>query len=146
MKKFVSLILAAVLLVAACSVNTLAAVPETVEPRASEYLNAYSATLTTGTKKGEVVLTFYVSSGRTDITKIGINNIVVYRSNGTRVRSIGGTYENGLLKANVGSYGGSYSVILTTNTSYYMEVTFVAGNSSGVDTRTFTTGTAYSHS
>ena len=145
MKRIIAIILVAALLVAAYSADIFATDAEAAGPRSSTYISGYSATLSTGTQKGEVVLTFFISSGRTDLTKIGINNIVVYRENGTKVRSVGGSFENGLLKANARSYTSSYSLILTTGESYYMVITFVAGNASGVETRTFTTNVASPH-
>ncbi len=145
MKRIIATILLAAFLVAAYSADIFATDTEAAEPRSSAYISGCSATLSTGTQKGEVVLNFFINSSRTDLTKIGINNIVVYRENGTKVRSVGGSFENGLLKANARSYTSSYSLILTTSESYYMVITFVAGNASGVETRTFTTNVASPH-
>lgn len=145
MKRVLSFVLVAVIFISAFGTDAFAAMPETVEPMASAYISSYVASLATGTRKGEVVLTFYIDSPRMDLTKIGINNIVVYNENGTKVRSVGGTFDNGLLASGGRSYGASFSLILPTNVNYYMVVTFVAGNSTGVDTRNFTTNVAASH-
>lgn len=145
MKRILSFGIAVILLLTICAANSLAAMPETAETNANTYLSSYSATLVTGNKPGEVVLSFYVSSGKNDLTRIGILNIVVYREDGTKVRAYGGTYENGLLKANASNYNYSFHAILPTDASYYMVVTFVAGNSSGADTREYKTNLAASH-
>lgn len=143
MKQFIALFLSITLLVGACSVNAFAAEAETVAPYASVYLSAYGAQLASGTNPGEVVLSFLVTSGKWDITKIGVITAVVYKSDGTKVRSYGGSFENGLLKANVNSYTYSFHATLTTDTDYYMVVTFYAGNASGADTRQYTTNIAH---
>ena len=143
MKKLIAFFLSVTLLVGACCTNVLAAESETAQPYASAYLSAYTAQLTSGTKPGEVVLSFYVHAARTDITRIGVLTAVVYRANGTKFRSYSGTYANGLLKANDYSYTYSFHATLTTDTDYYMVVTFVAGNASGADTREFTTNIAH---
>ena len=116
--------------------------PAKASTYASDYLQDYDATLSTGSRSGQLVLTFYVDSF--DYMKsLGISSIAVYTSDNSYVKTISGSMSNGLLAANTFSHSGTYTVIdLTPGQKYYLRLTFVARDSYSGDSKIFTTNTA----
>lgn len=139
MKKILSLILV-VALILPMAFSTAKAV-EPIEPYASAYLSFYTASISTSEDSGKIILSFYVSSGRLGMTKVGVTGIEVYRTDGTRVKTIMGTVGNGLVGENCVSYGRDYTISLAAGTYYYCIVTVMAGNDTGSDSRRVTTNT-----
>lgn len=116
-----------------CSATALADVPT---PYASDYISACRASISKGDSSGDVAITFNITAYKTP-TSIGASKIVIYKSNGTQVKTITGSTSNGLLWSS--GKNGMYTHSGTSGTSYYAEVTFIAKNASGSDTRTMTT-------
>lgn len=108
---------------------------------ASDYLSDYHATLSTGVYSGQLKLTFYTTSLRS-MTSIGISNIEVYSSDGSYVKAINGSTSNGLLANFTYVHNGTYTITATPGESYYLQVTFVAKDSSGEESKQYTTNTA----
>ena len=123
------LVIAAILSISAFAADT----------KASSYLTGYGATVVP-TGNGNINIEFTVV-GTGTMTKIGASVIQVYKSNGTRVATFSYTtsgYGN-MMGWNTGMHFGSVSYAGTSGQSYYAIVTFYAKNSSGADTKTYTT-------
>ena len=73
--------------------------------------------------------------------EVGIEEIKIYRSNGSLVTTIAGTTSNDLINTDVSMHAGSYPYTGTSGTSYYAEVTIFATVGSDSDSRTITTST-----
>lgn len=116
--------------------------PAKASTYASVYLQDYDATLSTGSRSGQLALTFYVDSFDY-MNSLGISSIAVYTSDNTYVKTINGSTSNGLLAANTFSHGETYTVThLTPGQEYYLRLTFVARDSYSGDSKIFTTNTA----
>lgn len=107
----------------------------------SEYLYRYDGTLLTGNRFGELSLNFSTIA-RGAMTSVGISRIDIYSADGSFVRGINGSTSNGLLASNTPSHSGTYTIKATSGQRYYLEVTFIAKNSSGSDSKWTTTNTA----
>ncbi len=112
-----------------------------VEPRASEYIDTYMAVLNSGTESGVMRLSYCVMSAKSDITRIGVYKYILYKSDGSYVRTVYGTVANGLLRTSGMSVNTSVSISGTSGESYYAVVTLIVGDANGSDTRTVTTAT-----
>lgn len=137
-KSLAALILAVVMTVA-CAVPALAA-----ETRASEYLNSYMAN--TYTSGNDVILDVFIQAPfGASITKIGVEKVVIQESpNGYSAWSPVDTlysWENPDFTKSGTTYSEHYSVYTGTPGMWYRcVVTIYAGNSSGTDSRTITSG------
>lgn len=139
MIKRVSLILLAVaLLISALPLYSSAVAPVGDEIEASNYLTSYAAVLYSEGTTGKLKLWYQVYAKAT-MTEVGVYKIVVRKSDGTLVRTIWGSTANGLMATNSVFHSGTYTLSLTSGTTYYCVVTVIAKNSSGSDTRTVTT-------
>lgn len=142
MKRILTSIITVLLLLSVLGNVTMAALPETVVPNESSYLISYLATAATGNNEGEIRVTITVRSAKANLTEIGASKIVVCRSDGTPIRTYYGSTTNGLLSSGVYTYSYTYAIPnLEPSTSYYAQVTVIAADSSGSDTRTVTTNT-----
>lgn len=142
MKRVLTSIIAVLLLLSVLGNVVMAALPETVFPNESSYFVSYLATAATGSDKGEIRVTITVRSAKSGLTQIGTSKIVVCRYDGTPIRTYYGTTANGLLSSGVFSYSYTYTISnLEPGTSYYAEVTVIAADASGSDTRVVTTNT-----
>ena len=139
MKRILSAALIFCLLLAALSSPVIAG-NDVSGTRASAYLARYRVTLSQGDAPGELQLSFNVTAGRTEITKIGVSQIRVY-SGGQRVLTVNGSIANGLLAANRFTHAGDYTLHLTPGVSYYAVVTVMAMDNAGSDSRNVTTST-----
>ncbi len=138
MRRVFSVILAVMLFVTCCGGTALAA--NDIEPYASLTLSYYDIDLSAGNSKGKLYIDFDVRSNKmTD--EIGIEEIKIYRSNGSLVTTIAGTTSNDLINTDVSMHAGSYPYTGTSGTSYYAEVTIFATVGSDSDSRTITTST-----
>ena len=133
-KKIISLFVAIAVFV------MLFALPVAADTRSSAYIMRTSAILTAGTSNGKIFVDYSIT-GRDTMATIGVSKIVVYRSNGTVYATYNGSVANGLMRQNALMASGTQTIYGVSGTSYYCAVTLYAGNSSGSDSRTITTGT-----
>lgn len=136
MKRSLSFLTCALLICMLCCGGANAA-----DTRSSDYLRSYNASLSTGSNSGELSLRFSANA-RSSMVSVGVSKITVYSSDGTFVKTISGSTSNGLLASNTSNHSGTYSISVTSGQSYYLQITFMAKNSSGSDSKTFTTNTA----
>lgn len=131
--KLISVILVIVFLVGA-PVYALAA-----EARASAWFSGYGASVV-ASSSGKINIEFTVV-GTGTMTKLGASTIEIYKSNGTFVKSISYTANgNGYMMGyNTAFHSGSVPYSGVAGQKYYAVVTFFARNSSGSDTRSYTT-------
>lgn len=138
MKRIIAIILSLVLTISCYCVSAFAASP--LETRASITLSNYNVTIDSGNADKEITLSF-VLLANTVVDSIGVESIEVYKSNGSYVKTITGTTENGLIVTNNYAYIDSYDCSLTSGVSYYAVVTVFARIGSVSDSRTITTRT-----
>ena len=136
-KKIIAILLAVTMLMAALPVSVFAAEAEPEETRASDYLNAYSIYLTTGTI-GHLKLVYSVQATGM-MTSVGVFSITVRNNDGSIHQIIWGSTSNGLLKANSWYNIGSYTLNLTSGNTYYCTVKIIAKDATGGDTRSVIT-------
>lgn len=132
-------VMIALFLVIVLSVGVLS-YPAFAATQASDYIISYSVGLSQGTSNGQLKLRYSII-GPGNMDTIGVSKIVVYKSNGTKYRTIYGTVSNGLLEQNTFSLFDDYYFTVATGYSYYCQVTFYSGKDGGYDTRTVTTST-----
>lgn len=136
-KRLPALFVAIALLISCCHL----AGASDIQPRASEYLSAYTVALGPGDNSGEVKLAFSVlATGK--MTQMGISKVEIYKSNGSYVTTIYGNTTNKLLGSSTEHHNGNYIYNGVSGTSYYAKVTVYAKDSTGSDSRTVTTATA----
>ncbi len=138
MKRIFSVILAVMLFTTCCGNTALAA--QEIEPHASLTLSYYHVNLTAGDSKGMLSIGFNVTSNKL-ADSIGVEEIKVYKSNGSLVSTITGTTSNGLIRNDYNVHSDTYEYKGTSGTSYYAEVTVFATVGSITDSRTITTST-----
>lgn len=132
--KLIAICLVIMLTISLFPISAFAATQE------SNYINRYSVGLSQGSITGQLKLTYnIVGTGIMDT--IGISKIVVYKSNGTKYKTIYGSVANGLLEQNTFSAFGVYNITVATGYSYYCQVTFYSNKNGGYDTRTVYTST-----
>lgn len=129
----ISVILVIVFLVSA-PVQALAA-----EARASAWFTGYGASIVAA-GNGKINVEFRVV-GTGTMAKLGVSTINIYKSNGTFVKTISYTASgNGYMMGyNTAYHSGSVPYSGVAGQKYYAVVTFFAKNSSGSDTRSYTT-------
>ena len=135
MKRFFSLAFCLVLIVA------LFSFPAKAATYASDYLQDYNASLSTGSRSGQLSLSFYASACDS-MSTIGVSSIAVYTAGGSYVKSISGSASNGLLASRSYSHDGTYSISVAPGQEYYLRLTFVARDSYSGDSKSYTTNTA----
>ncbi len=135
MKRIITLIVCVALTTSLCCLSANAST------KASDHLRSYSATLYTGNSRGQLQLSFNVYAYSTS-TSIGISQVKVYKSDGSYVKTIQGSTSNGLLASSRRSFSNTYNLAVEAGKNYYLEVTFTAKDSSGSDSKTYTTNTA----
>ena len=118
----------------------LFALPVAADTRSSAYILRTSALLRAGASNGKIQLDYSIT-GRDTMDVLGVSKIVVYRSNGTVYATYNGSVANGLLQQNILTNSGTHTIYGVSGTTYYCKVTFYAGNSTGSDSKTITTGT-----
>lgn len=116
---------------------------DTIElsPRASDYLDGYSAYLYQGDTTGTVRVEFTVSANE-KADRVGVSRLAVlavYKEDGTFVTSVTGTVANGLLKEGYKTHMGGYTFQGYSNQVYYMVLTMYAEFGGGSGTREYTT-------
>lgn len=135
MKRFISLTFCLILMV------SLFSFPAKAATYASDYLQNYSAFLSTGSCSGQLNLQFSASACGS-MSSIGISNVAVYTAGGSYVKTINGSTSNGLMASGSYSHKGAYSISVTPGQEYYLRLTFVARDSYSGDSKSFTTNTA----
>lgn len=111
-----------------------------ISPRASDYLTGYGAYLYQGTVKGSVRVEFTVSATEHS-DYVGVSELVIYKSNGSRAATITGTVSNGLLREDAGVHLGHYNYYGEPGVSYYAILTMYAERDGGSDSRRYLTNT-----
>lgn len=135
-KRIVAMILAFILMISSMPVTVSA--QEEDDPRASRYLNMYSASLTSFGVTGQLNLAYEVYA-TDDMVDVGVFCLIVRNSNGTIHQTIWGSTTNGLLAANTWYHLGDYTLNLTSGNTYYCSVYFIAEDANGSDVRKITT-------
>lgn len=134
-KRFLSLLLAAALVLSAGCITVLAA-----EARASLTLGSYTASAASGSNKGEVKISYDVrASAFAD--RVGVSKIKVYAVDGSSVTIIPGNTTNGLVREGAFRHRSSYTYTGISGKYYYAEVTVFADIDPDTDSRTITTAT-----
>jgi hypothetical protein len=130
---FASLIFLVALLCQAASAIELS-------PRASLYLNSYGASMYKGSTAGNVRVEFTVlATEHSDY--VGVSELIIYKSNGTRAATVRGTVGNGLLCDDTQVHIGHYDYYGVPGTSYYAILTMYAERDGGSDSKTYITNT-----
>lgn len=116
-----------------------AAQPENVEPYASNYFNIYSVKLT---DKGDGKISIdYTVQSKSIMDKLGIKKIELEKESNSTWETIK-TYTNStypsLIIQNTAKITGSLTYSGSTGSTYRAKATFYAKNSSGSDTKNFT--------
>lgn len=111
-----------------------------LSPRASLYLDGYGAGIYPGTSKGSVRIDFTVTA-TTYSDYVGVSQLIIYKSSGTRVATITGTVANGLLREDDAVHLGHYTYYGEPGGKYYAELTMYAERDGGSDSRQYLTTT-----
>lgn len=139
MKRIISLTLTLALALGCCVGS--AAAESGISPRASETINSYSASMKAGSKTGELRVSYNITATNT-ATKIGVESIVFYNSDGSYYDTVTGTEDNGLIRSpsikNMDTY--SYTDAVSGH-YYYAIVTLISTIGDKSDTRQVTTAT-----
>lgn len=135
MKRFIPLAFCLILMV------SLFSFPAKAATYASDYLRSYDASLSTGSRSGQLNLQFSASA-RDSMSSIGISSVAVYTTGGSYVKTINGSTSNGLMASGSYSHRGAYSISVTPGQEYYLRLTFVARDSYSGDSKSYTTNTA----
>ncbi len=107
--------------------------------QASLYLDNYGAVLYTGAKgEGLLDIDFEVTATRPS-DYVGISKVEFYRSDGTYVKTIYGSVENGLLREDASAHMSNYYDAGIIGKSYYAVLTMYAERDGGSDSKTYTT-------
>ena len=122
MKRFIPLAFCLILMV------SLFSFPAKAATYASDYLRSYDASLSTGSRSGQLNLQFSASA-RDSMSSIGISSVAVYTTGGSYVKTINGSTSNGLMASGSYSHRGAYSISVTPGQEYYLRLTFVARDS-----------------
>lgn len=109
------------------------------EARASAWFTGYGASIV-ASGNGKINVEFRVV-GTGTMTKLGASTIDIYKSNGAFVKTISYTTSGNeyMMKSNTAFHTGSVPYSGVAGQKYYAVVTFFAKNSSGSDTRSYTT-------
>ena len=109
------------------------------EARASAWFTGYGASIVAA-GNGKIKIEFTVV-GTGTMTKLGASTIYIYKSNGAFVKTISYTTSGNvyMMGYNTAYHSGSVPYSGVAGQKYYAVVTFFAKNSSGSDTRSYTT-------
>jgi hypothetical protein len=137
-KSFIRIVLA-VVIAAMC----LSAVPfaASAAPEASDYIDYYSASISKSSTTMTVNFSIYATG---TMTSLGASTIRIYSKSGsasTLVSTLSSSTTTGMLKSNSAYHSSSVQCSGTAGTQYYAVVTFYAADSSGSETKSYTTGT-----
>lgn len=138
MKRMITLSLALMTAVSCCL--TMASAVNAEVARASVTLSGYFATMKSGSRPGELQISYQVNANMS-ASSLGVSSIAIYKSDGTYITTITGTTGNGLIRNSSNAHRGTYSYTASSGGSYYAKVTVFASTSSVSDSRTVTTTT-----
>ena len=116
------------------------AFPASAAMNSSAYIWITSASLSQGSSAGKISVNYSIT-GMGKMDTIGVSMIEVYKTNGTKYRTIYGSTTNGLIVHDKTSTADSFEISCIAGTAYYCEVTFFAAKNGGYDTMTIQTGT-----
>lgn len=111
-----------------------------MSPRASDYLDGYGANTFPGSTKGSIRIEFTVTATEHS-DRVGISELAIYKSNGSRVATISGSVGNGLICEDTTFHLGHYNYYGEPGVSYYAIVTMYAERDGGSDSRRYITNT-----
>lgn len=137
-KKMLAGMLAFAILLSIVPMAVYAQAPEGDDINASYYLSSYGVLLYSNGTSGKLKLDYEVYATNT-MNTVGVYKIVVRKANGSVYKTIWGSTANGLEASNTWYKVGTYTLSLASGNSYYCDVTVIAANASGSDTRTITT-------
>lgn len=128
MKRITSFALACLMLLS-CAMSCAAA-PRGASPYSNPTIVSSSAMLDPGNKAGQMKINFTVTTDRGAVS-LGVQTIKVFTDTSRHVRTITGTYSNGLVIGDVNGdlagHGGTYYIDgLQSGDYYYAEVTVFA--------------------
>ena len=110
-----------------------------VELRSSPTLAAYSAKITKGSSKGNLIITYDISAN-TEAEEVGVSSIKIYKAEGDEyVTTITGTTRNGLIETNTEWHRSSYTYKGTSGVEYYAVLTVYAKIDGVSDSKLYTT-------
>lgn len=89
---------------------------------------------------GKIIFSATITAVHT-MDRLGITRILIYKGDGTYVKTVYGSTSNGLLVDNDFSFAGQYTYQGDPNTSYYGVIYFTCRDSTGSDSRHVTTDT-----
>lgn len=109
------------------------------EARASAWFTGYGASVV-ASGNGKINVEFTVV-GTGTMTKLGASLIYIYKSDGTRIATISHATKGNeyMMKSNTAFHSDSVPYAGVAGQKYYAVVIFFAKNSSGSDTRSYTT-------
>ncbi len=111
-----------------------------LSPRASLYLDGYGAGIYPDKTKGAVRVEFTVTATNYS-DYVGVSQLIIYKSSGTRVATITGTVANGLLREDDVVHLGHYIYYGEPGAKYYAALTMYAERDGGSDSREYLTTT-----
>lgn len=116
------------------------AAAEGADPRASLYLQSYGASLSVD-DSGLLNIDYDVVATRIS-DRVGVSKIVIYKLSGSRVATITGTVENGLLLENDRTHLGNYYYQGEPGVTYFALLTMYAERDGGSDSKSYITNNA----
>ena len=120
---------------------SLFSAPAKATTQSSDFLGSYYSSVYAGGSSGQLCFTFS-AGGESSMSSIGISKIDVYSSDGSYEKTIYGSISNGLLASSVRNHRGTYSFNATPGQRCYLDITFIAKDSYGGDSKLYTTNTA----
>lgn len=132
-KRTVTLLLAIFLLFSCWGMEADAAV------YSSNYFSSYGG-FATSLGSGKVAFTGTITAVHT-MNRLGVTRILIYKSDGTYVKTVYGSISNNLLRDNDAFFAADYIYQGSPGTSYYGIVYFVCRDDNGFDSRHVTTNT-----
>lgn len=134
MIKRLSKLIAIVFMFALCLSSTAVA----VDARSSEYIRTYSATASGGS--GSITVDFSITA-KSSMNKLGASKIEIKNSSGTTVKTFYSSTTTGMVTSNAITFTSSVTYNGTRGVKYYAVVYFIASNTNGSDTDSWTTNT-----
>lgn len=89
---------------------------------------------------GKIVFSGTITAVHT-MERLGITRILIYKGDGTYVKTVYGSTSNGLLWDNRATFGADYTYYGDPNSSYYGVIYFTCRDTNGSDSRHVTTDT-----
>lgn len=119
MKRTASFILAFLFALTCCFGSAFA--EDGIMPLSSPTIMGQSATMAAGNQSGELRISYNINAVRS-ADEVGVETIVLYRSNGSYVDTIYGTTDNDLVRTSSIKNAGTYSYTDAVSGQYYYAV------------------------